>query len=210
MYNYNSSRKQCCTHVINFSFLHVLYVFKLKKWHSCAKYKFLRMVFRVFVGRLVVFLIKKIVFLQKYKILNICMTGTNLLIVAIIIVFVISFIITVLVLYVNTKKIIATNTKLVENQNTLLEQYKILGSELERRMSELEEQKEKIEILKRQHDELAEQLFISHISSLLYIFPMFAHLHTQKGHLICYTLLQLLCQFIMLAFKYFNFLFLLL
>lgn len=158
MYNYNSSRKQCCTHVINFSFLHVLYVFKLKKWHSCAKYKFLRMVFRVFVGRLVVFLIKKIVFLQKYKILNICMTGTNLLIVAIIIVFVISFIITVLVLYVNTKKIIATNTKLVENQNSLLEQYKILGSELERRMSELEEQKEKIEILKRQHDELAEQL----------------------------------------------------
>ena len=86
------------------------------------------------------------------------MTGTNLLIVAIVIVFVISFIITILVLNVNAKRIIATNTKLVENQNTLLEQYKIQSSELERRLNELEEQKEKIETLKRQHDELVKQL----------------------------------------------------
>ena len=58
-YNHNSSRKQCCIHVINLSFLHVLYVFKLKKWHSCTKNKILHREFCVFVGRLVAFLIKK-------------------------------------------------------------------------------------------------------------------------------------------------------
>ena len=58
-YNHNSPRKQCCTHVINLSFLHVLYVLKLKKGHSCAKYKFIRRELCVFVGGLVVFLIKK-------------------------------------------------------------------------------------------------------------------------------------------------------
>ena len=93
------------------------------------------------------------------------MTGTHLLIVAVIVVFVIAFIITILVLNDSAKKIISTNTKLVENQNTLLEQNKIQGGELERRMSELEEQKSKfeeqkemIESLQRQQEELAAQL----------------------------------------------------
>ncbi|MBP5339980.1 MAG: helix-turn-helix domain-containing protein [Prevotella sp.] len=100
------------------------------------------------------------------------MTGANLLIAAVIIVFVIAFIITMLVLDANAKKIISTNTKLVENQNTLLEQNRMQSYELEKRMSELkeqsselevqkselEEQKEMIEILQRQQEELAEQL----------------------------------------------------
>ena len=100
------------------------------------------------------------------------MTGTNLLIAAVIIVSVIAFIITMLVMNASAKKIISTNTKLVENQNTLLEQNKMQGTELERRMNELEEQstileeqkneleeqKEMIESLQRQQEELAEQL----------------------------------------------------
>lgn len=100
------------------------------------------------------------------------MSGTHLLIVAVIIVFVIAFIVTILVLNANAKKIISTNTKLVENQNTLLEQNKVQGSELEKRMneleeqntkleeqkSELEEQKEMIEALQRQQEELALKL----------------------------------------------------
>jgi AraC-like DNA-binding protein len=93
------------------------------------------------------------------------MTGAHLLIAAIIIALVIAFIITMLVLNNNAKKIISTNTMLVENQNALLEQNKIQGSELERRMneleeqkSELEEQKELIEALQRQQEELAKQL----------------------------------------------------
>ena len=93
------------------------------------------------------------------------MTGTHLLIAAVIIAFVIAFIITMLVLNDSAKKIISTNTKLVENQNTLLEQNKMQGTELEKRLSELEEQKSeleqqkgKIEALQRQQEELAAQL----------------------------------------------------
>lgn len=94
------------------------------------------------------------------------MTGAHLLIVVVvIIVFVISFIITILVLDINAKNIISTNTMLVENQNTLLEQNKKQGSELVKRMSELEaqkcelkEQKEMIEMLQHQQEELTEQL----------------------------------------------------
>ena len=93
------------------------------------------------------------------------MTGTHLLIAAVIIVLVIAFIITMLVLNASVKKIISTNTKLVENQNTLLNQNKMQGCELEKRMSELEEQKseleeqkEMIESLLRQQEELAKQL----------------------------------------------------
>ena len=63
------------------------------------------------------------------------MTGTHLLIAAVIIAFVIAFVITMLVLNDSAKKIISTNTKLVENQNTLLEQNKMQGTELEKRMS---------------------------------------------------------------------------
>lgn len=85
-------------------------------------------------------------------------SGPHLLIAAVIIILLIAFIITMLVLNANAKKIIAANTKLVENQNTLLEQNKIQGSELEKRLDELEEQKEKIESLQRQQDELTEQL----------------------------------------------------
>ena len=104
------------------------------------------------------------------------MTGTHLLIGAIFIVFVLAFLITVLVLNANTKKIISTNTKLVERQNTLLEQNKKQGSELEKRMSELEEQnskleeqKELIEALKRQQEELAEQLKHSTLDEVMFL-----------------------------------------
>jgi len=93
------------------------------------------------------------------------MTGAHLLITAVIIVLVIAFIITMFVLNACAKKIISANTKLVENQNTILEQNKIQGRELEKRMgeleekkNELEEQKEKIEMLLRQQEDLAEQL----------------------------------------------------
>ena len=104
------------------------------------------------------------------------MTGTHLLIAAIFIVFVLAFLITVLVLNANTKKIISTNTKLVERQNTLLEQNKKQGCELEKRMSELEEQnskleeqKELIEALKRQQEELAEQLKHSTLDEVMFL-----------------------------------------
>ena len=104
------------------------------------------------------------------------MTGTHLLIGAIFIVFVLAFLITVLVLNANTKKIISTNTKLVERQNTLLEQNKKQGCELEKRMSELEEQnskleeqKELIEALKRQQEELAEQLKHSTLDEVMFL-----------------------------------------
>lgn len=50
------------------------------------------------------------------------MTGTSLLIVAIIVVFVIAFVITMVLLNASAKKIIDTNSKLVDNQNKLLEQ----------------------------------------------------------------------------------------
>ena len=93
------------------------------------------------------------------------MTGAHLLITAVIIVLVIAFIITMFVLNACAKKIISANTKLVKNQNTILEQNKIQGRELEKRMgeleekkNELEEQKEKIEMLLRQQEDLAEQL----------------------------------------------------
>lgn len=93
------------------------------------------------------------------------MTGAHLLITAVIIVLVIAFIITMFVLNACAKKIISANTKLVKNQNTILEQNKIQGRELEKRMgeleekkNELEEQKEKIETLLRQQEDLAEQL----------------------------------------------------
>ena len=107
------------------------------------------------------------------------MSGTQLLIVSIIIVLVIAFIITMLVVNANAKKIIDTNTYLVENQNLLVELNKQQGSEIEKRMSELEEQSSKleeqkskleqqeceleeqkgmIETLQRQHEELAQQL----------------------------------------------------
>ena len=93
------------------------------------------------------------------------MTGAHLLIAGVIIVFVIAFTVTMLVLNASAKKIISTNTKLVENQNTLVEQNKIQGRELAKRMSELEEkkgelevQKETIEALQRQQEELAERL----------------------------------------------------
>jgi AraC-like DNA-binding protein len=71
---------------------------------------------------------------------------------------VIAFVITIIILNANAKKIIATNTKLVEKQTMLLEHSSKQGYELEKRISELEEQKEIIEILKRQQNELAEQL----------------------------------------------------
>ena len=93
------------------------------------------------------------------------MKETQLLIVAVIIVFVIAFIITILVLNASAKKFLSTNAKLVENQNFLLEQNKIQNSELKKRMRELEEQKyvleeqkEIIENVQRQKEELAEQL----------------------------------------------------
>lgn len=68
------------------------------------------------------------------------MNGSQLLIVAVIIVFVIAFVITMIVVNAHAKKMISTNTKLVENQNTLLEQNKQQENELEKRINELEEQ----------------------------------------------------------------------
>ena len=68
------------------------------------------------------------------------MAGTQLLIVAIIVVFVIAFVITMIVLNIQTKKIIDTNSKLVEKQNEMLEQNKLQESELEKRINQLEEQ----------------------------------------------------------------------
>jgi YesN/AraC family two-component response regulator len=68
------------------------------------------------------------------------MSGTHILIVAVILVFVIAFAITMLLLNANAKKVFEVNTKLVENQNTLLEQNKQQEDELEKRINELEEQ----------------------------------------------------------------------
>ena len=68
------------------------------------------------------------------------MLGTQILIVAVIIVFVIAFAITLLLLNASAKKVFEVNTKLVENQNTLLEQNKQQEVELEKRINELEEQ----------------------------------------------------------------------
>ena len=68
------------------------------------------------------------------------MAGPQLLIVAVIIVFVIAFVITMIMLNAHAKKMISTNTKLVENQNALLEQNGLRESKLEKRIDELEEQ----------------------------------------------------------------------
>ncbi|MBO6026757.1 MAG: hypothetical protein J6P73_05875 [Bacteroidales bacterium] len=68
------------------------------------------------------------------------MSGPQLLIVTIILVFVIAFIITMILLNNHAKSIISTNKKLVENQNTLLEQNMQHEIALEKRISELEEQ----------------------------------------------------------------------
>ena len=93
------------------------------------------------------------------------MNGTQLLIVAVIIVFVIAFVITMIVVNAHAKKMISTNTKLVENQNTLLEQNKQQENELEKRINELEEQlkqhiEDEVTLLQeqtRQHRERIEQ-----------------------------------------------------
>ena len=93
------------------------------------------------------------------------MSGTQLLIVAVIIVFVIAFVITMIVLNAHAKKMISTNTQLVENQNTLLEQNKQQENELENRINELEERlkqhiEDEVTLLQeqtRQHRERIEQ-----------------------------------------------------
>lgn len=74
----------------------------------------------------------------------------RLFVVAVIIVLVLAFIVTLLVLNACAKRIITTNAKLVESQNALLEQNKLQASELD-------EQKEIIESLQRQQEELAEK-----------------------------------------------------
>lgn len=68
------------------------------------------------------------------------MVGPQLLIVAVIIVFVIAFVVTMLLLNSGAKKMVDTNKELVENQNTLLEQNKVQEYKLEKRINELEEQ----------------------------------------------------------------------
>lgn len=68
------------------------------------------------------------------------MSGPQLLIVTVIIVFVIAFAITMILLNNHAKSMISTNKKLVENQNTLLEQNMQHEMALEKRISELEEQ----------------------------------------------------------------------
>lgn len=75
------------------------------------------------------------------------MAGPQLLIVAVIVVFVVAFVVTMLVVNVHAKKMMTTNTKLVENQNTLLEQNEQRESELVKRIDDLEEQlKQHIEV----------------------------------------------------------------
>lgn len=76
------------------------------------------------------------------------MTGSQLLILAIIIVFVVAFVITVWYLNAQTKQIIGTNSDLVEQHNTLLEKNRS-------QQDELEEQQEKIESLQKQQEEMA-------------------------------------------------------
>ena len=68
------------------------------------------------------------------------MTGPQLLIVAVIVVFVIAFVITMIMLYAHAKQMMSTNTKLVESQNALLEQNELRESKLEKRIDELEVQ----------------------------------------------------------------------
>lgn len=68
------------------------------------------------------------------------MSGPQLLIVTVIIVFVIAFAITMILLNNHAKSLVSTNKKLVENQNTLLEQNMQHEIALEKRIDELEEQ----------------------------------------------------------------------
>lgn len=68
------------------------------------------------------------------------MTGPQILIVVIIVVFVIAFGISMCVLNNHAKKMFITNSKLVENQNILLEKNKQQEETLEQRINELEEQ----------------------------------------------------------------------
>jgi len=68
------------------------------------------------------------------------MAGPQILIVAVIVVFVIAFIITMIVVNTHAKKMMSTNTRLVEKQNLLLEQNELHEDELEKRIDELEEQ----------------------------------------------------------------------
>jgi AraC-like DNA-binding protein len=68
------------------------------------------------------------------------MTGPQILIVVIIVVFVIAFGISMCVLNNHAKKMFNTNSKLVENQNILLEKNKQQEETLEQRINELEEQ----------------------------------------------------------------------
>lgn len=68
------------------------------------------------------------------------MSGPQLLIVTVIIVFVIAFAITMILLNNHAKSIISTNKKLVESQNILLEKNMQQEIALEKRISELEEQ----------------------------------------------------------------------
>jgi len=68
------------------------------------------------------------------------MAGPQILIVAVIVVFVIAFIITMIVVNTHAKKMMSTNTRLVEKQNLLLEQNELRENELEKRIDELEEQ----------------------------------------------------------------------
>ncbi|MBR3698171.1 MAG: AraC family transcriptional regulator [Bacteroidales bacterium] len=68
------------------------------------------------------------------------MSGPQLLIVTVIIVFVIAFAITMILLNNHAKSLVSTNKKLVENQNTLLEQNMQHELALEKRIGELEEQ----------------------------------------------------------------------
>ena len=68
------------------------------------------------------------------------MAGPQLLIVAIIVVFVIAFVVTMVLLNAHAKNMIDTNSKLVENQNKLIEQNQQQEEELEKRINELEDQ----------------------------------------------------------------------
>ena len=104
----------------------------------------------------------------------------NILITCIIISLVIAFFITIVILNANTKKIIDANIKLVDKQSSLLEtnqsqvkkikeQKSVLEDQkiaLEKQQNALNEQKDLIDSLKKQQEELAEQLRQSTIDDM--------------------------------------------
>ena len=86
------------------------------------------------------------------------MSTQQVLVLAIIIVFVIAFVVTLIVLSANTQKVIDANEALVEKHNALLERNLLQEGELEEQKLALEEQRGLIDGLRRQQEVLAAQI----------------------------------------------------